>query len=176
MQIEQEIGDKPMMADKEIEIVNTLLAEHMPQYCLEWGSGNSTINFSQHTCIKLWLAVEHNGHYIDYLQDKVGENVQTLWVLPGSSYADCVQRSNRKFDFILIDGLDRAKCLQNALDILSDDGIILLHDAGRIEHDQIIEEYNGTRLTEGEKPVKEGGFAHRGLALFRRSSGSPRGN
>lgn len=164
----------PMMATEEINIINNLLAKHKPKYCLEWGSGMSTVYFpTRHKFIKTWLSVEHNGHFLDYIQDKCPDNVQTLWVLPGSSYADIVQRSNKQFDFIFIDGLDRPKCLQNALKIISDEGIILLHDAGRQEHDGIIKQYNGEVLIQGEKPVKEGGYAHRGLALFRRQdSGS----
>lgn len=162
------MNDKPMMADHEIEIIDSLLARLKPKRCLEWGSGMSTIYFpKKHSCIKLWLAVEHNGHYLDMIQKKCVDSVQTLWVLPGSSYADVVQRSNNKFDFILVDGLDRAKCIENAKNILNPNGVILLHDSGRKEHEDLIELFDGEVLSEGEKPVKEGGFAHRGLAVFK---------
>lgn len=168
-----EMTNKPMMSDEEIEIIDDLLEKHKPKYCLEWGSGASTIYFPKgRDYIELWLSVEHNGHFLDAIRDKCSDNVQTLWVLPGSSYADCIQRSNRKFDFILIDGLDRPKCLENAFQNLAADGIILLHDGGRRENVHIIEEYGGVKLTEGEKEVHEGGFAHRGLVLFRRQHGS----
>lgn len=165
--------NKPMMADNEIEIIDKILSDLKPRYCLEWGSGASTVYFPTNCpSIELWLAVEHNGHFLDSIQDKCPDSVQTLWVLPGSSYSDVVQRSNRKFDFILIDGLDRPKCLENAMKIVSDDGVILLHDAGRKEHTDLIEEFKGERLSEGEKPVQDGGFAHRGLVMFRRQHGA----
>lgn len=165
---EVNIGDKPMMADKEIEIIDYLLAKLKPKRCLEWGSGMSTVYFpAKHSSIKLWLSIEHNGHYIDMIRDKCPPNVQTLWILPGSSYSDVVQRSNAKFDFILVDGLDRAKCIQNAKEILNPGGIILLHDSGRKEHEELIKLYDGEVLSQGEKPVREGGFAHRGLAAFK---------
>lgn len=157
-----------MMSAEEIKIIDGLIEQYKPKHCLEWGSGNSTTYFPRHECIQSWLAIEHNGHYLDYIQDKCPDNVQTIWVLPGSSYADAVQRSNRRFDLIFIDGLDRQKCLQNAMQIVSKGGIILLHDAGRVEFDEVIEEYNGERLTEGEIPVSQGGYAHRGLAVFRK--------
>lgn len=159
-----------MMANHEIELIHSLLVKHKPKLCLEWGSGNSTVHFARHKFIKQWLSVEHNGHYLDYLQDKCPPNVQTLWVLPGSSYADIVQRSNRKFDFILIDGLDRAKCLENAVKIINDDGIILLHDAGRKAYEGMIKQFNGEILSEGEILENDGGYAHRGLAMFRREN------
>lgn len=158
-----------MMSDQEIKIIDDLIQEHKPEYCLEWGSGTSTTYFPK-SFMKLWLSIEHNGHYLDDIRYRCPENVQTIWILPGSSYADAVQRSNRKFDLILIDGLDRQKCLENALQILNDGGIILLHDGGRNHNDEIVERYGGIRLTEGEKPVNEGGYAHRGLVLFRKQS------
>lgn len=162
----QEVDTKPMMADHEIKIIDDLLEKHKPKLCLEWGSGNSTTYFPKHKSIELWLAVEHDGHYLDYLQDKCPANVQTLWILPGTSYADVVQRSNRKFDFILIDGLDRAKCLENGLKVLNKGGIILLHDAGRKAYEGMIKEFKGETLVEGEIVERDGGFAHRGLAVF----------
>lgn len=164
---------EPMMSQKEIKVIDDLIEKHKPKLCLEWGSGNSTTYFSKHKSIELWLSVEHNGHFLDYIREDCPPNVQTLWVLPGSSYADVVQRSNRKFDFILIDGLDRAKCLENAVKIISEDGIILLHDSGRKGYADVIREFGGEILSEGEIDDREEGKAHRGLAIFRGSSGTP---
>ena len=63
---------RPMMSEKEIEIIDRLIEERQPKYCLEWGSGNSTVYFpKKHKCIKSWLSVEHNGHYPEYLKDKI---------------------------------------------------------------------------------------------------------
>lgn len=152
---------KPMMSDQEIKIVEQYARGH----CLEWGSGWSTTYFPKGKDVDSWLAVEHNGNWIKKIKDDCPDNVQIVWILEGESYADCVQLSNRKFDFILIDGLNREKCLQNARKILSKDGVILLHDAGRSEYRDFIKRNGGVHLSEGEIPDK-GGFAHRGLARF----------
>lgn len=163
------IDDRPMMADKEIEIIENLLDDVKPKYCLEWGSGVSTTYFPRgRKFIKQWLSIEHNGHYLDHIRDKCPDNVQTLWILEGTSYADVIQKSNRQFDFILIDGLDREKCLENALKVLSDQGIILLHDSGRAEYQDFIKKYEGEKLIDGEEPY-EGHYKHRGLTLFVRA-------
>jgi len=159
------IDNKPMMSEKEITIIDNILSSGKPKRCLEWGSGYSTLYFSEHKNVKSWLSIEHNGHYVSYLQERANDKVQTLWVLEGLSYADCVQRSNVRFDFILIDGLDREKCLQNALNILDDNGQILLHDSGRAEYQDFIFRYNGKILCEGEEPYR-GFYKHRGLAVF----------
>lgn len=166
------LGEKPMMSDAEIQIVDDLIDKHQPKLCLEWGSGASTCYFPKHKSIKKWTAIEHDGNILDLLHDKLPDNVETMWILEGSSYADCVQRTHVRYDFILIDGLDRQKCLENALEIVSQDGIILLHDAGRIDYLDFIEKHKGEIISEGEKPVSQGGFAHRGLALFRSPYGA----
>lgn len=152
---------KPMMSDKEIQIVEKYAYGH----CLEWGSGYSTTHFPKGEDVDSWLAVEHNGNWIKKIKGDCPDNVQIIWILEGMSYADCVQLSNRKFDFILIDGLDREKCLENARNILKPGGVILLHDAGRAEYQEFIKKHDGEIISQGEIPDK-GGYAHRGLARF----------
>lgn len=158
--------NKPMMSEQEIQHIDALLVNHKPERCLEWGSGNSTAHFPRHKFIKSWLAIEHDGNILDELESKLSDKVQTIWILPSHSYADCVQRSHIKYDFILIDGLDRQKCLENALKVVSKDGLILLHDSGRAEYQDFIKQYKGEMLIQGEILEKDGGFAHRGLAVF----------
>lgn len=160
------LGDKPMMSDKEIKIIDDLIEKRKPKLCLEWGSGASTTYFPKHNSIDLWLAIEHDGNVLDLLYQKFPKNVQTIWITNPQDYADCMQRSHQKFDLILIDGLEREKCLENALEILAPGGIALLHDAGRAEYQEFIEKHNGEMLSEGEIPDGDG-YAHRGLALFR---------
>lgn len=155
-----------MMANKEIAIINRLIEEHKPRHCLEWGSGNSTIYFpSVHKkIIKSWIAIEHSGHYIQDIRSLLPDNANIIWVPESEWYVDSVKHS-RIFDFILIDGLHRERCLEIAKDIISDDGIILLHDSGRAEYQDFIKKYNGTILIDGEEPY-QGHYKHRGLAKF----------
>lgn len=68
--------DKPMMSDAEIKLIDDLISKHKPKYCLEWGSGGSTVHFPKNIGIETWLSVEHNGHYVQYLEDKVNPKVQ----------------------------------------------------------------------------------------------------
>lgn len=155
---------KPMMADHEVDIIVNLLKPG--QQCLEWGSGGSTVYFPRiHNSLN-WLAVEHNGNWVKKIQPELPANASVVWVPENEWYVDCVKHS-RVFDFILIDGLQRERCLEIARQIVSEDGIIVLHDAGRQEYQDFIKANDGEIISEGEKPVAEGGYAHRGLALFR---------
>lgn len=153
---------EPMMSKAEIVIVDNLLKELKPTYCLEWGSGGSTLYYSR--LAKHWLSVEHNGNYVKALAPDLPSNVTLIWAPEDEWYEDCVKHS-RIFDFILIDGLHRERCLEIALDIISDNGIILLHDSGRAEYQDFIKKNKGEKLIDGEEPY-QGYFKHRGLTLF----------
>lgn len=165
--IKLEDSQRPMMAESEIKIIDDLLKVYKPKHCLEWGSGNSTIYFPRkHKFIKSWLAIEHNGHYVDFIGGQIPDNANVIWVPEDEWYVDSVKHS-RMFNFIFIDGLHRERCLEIAKDIITQSGIILLHDSGRQDYQEFIKKYGGIKLSEGEIPVKEGGYAHRGLTMFK---------
>lgn len=163
---------KPMMSDAEISIVEALLKK-LPEDArvLEWGSGNSTPFFAKQLDPKksLWLSVEHNGNYIKELSHKSPFNVHFVWAPEDDFYVDCVKLNRNSFDLVIVDGMDkwRERCVAEAFDMLTPDGVILLHDSGRPEYRKWIQKYPHEQLIEGEVPV-EGGFAHRGLVLFRK--------
>lgn len=157
---------KPMMSNGEIEIIDSLIEECKPKFCLEFGSGGSTIYFpKEHPDIN-WLAIEHNGNWIKKIADNLPDNATVIWTPDNEWYVDSVKHS-RIFDFILIDGLHRERCLEITMGIISKNGIILLHDSGREEYQDFIEKYKGEKLSEGEKPEGKH-FAHRGLTMFRK--------
>lgn len=158
-------NDKPMMADAEIEIIDDLIEKYKPEVCLEWGSGNSTLWYSQHDCIKSWLSLEHNGHYVEYLKGKLNPKTQVVWVADNEWYGDSVKLLGRRYDFILVDGRQREGCLSIAHDIIKPGGIILLHDSGREEYQEFIKLYKGIKLIDGEIPQGDY-YAHRGLTAF----------
>lgn len=159
---------KPMMSDKEISLIDQRIRGK--KHCLEWGAGGSTIYFPRVNNWVNWLSVEHNGHWVQKLADKLPDNANVVWVPDNEWYVDCVKHS-RTFDFILIDGLHRGRCLEIARDIVSDDGVILLHDSGRAEYHDFIKANDGEKLCDGEEPY-QGFYKHRGLTLFRRRHGS----
>lgn len=165
MQIEEM---KPMMSDAEIRILHKYLSNK--KHCLEWGSGGSTIFFPKLHSRLNWLAVEHNGNWVKDIQPHLPNNANVVWVPENEWYVDCVKHS-RIFDFILIDGLHRERCLEIAVNIISDDGVILLHDSGRQEYQDFIKKYKGEKLIDGEEPYR-GYYKHRGLHIFRRQSGA----
>lgn len=157
---------KPMMSEQEINLVHSHI-EPLAK-CLEWGSGGSTIYFPDRNDSVSWLSIEHNGHWVQKLANDLPNNANVVWVPDNEWYVDCVKHSG-KFDFILIDGLHRERCLEVAREIISEDGVILLHDSGRKEYQEFIKANDGEKLIDGEEP-HEGFYKHRGLHLFRGKS------
>lgn len=167
---------KPMMSEADIKAVLCVLEKIERQaaiVALEWGSGNSTIQFSKGAHVASWVSVEHNGHYIQYLADKVNSMKVTLVYVPENEYyVDCVKQNAGHYNFILIDGISeqRGKCLEAAYDMLAPGGVVLLHDWNRKEYADFIKNTKFPHrevLTEGEIP--DGKFTvHRGIMLFQK--------
>jgi|SRR3990172_10920880 len=162
----------PMMSDKEVEIIDNLLERKRSKLCLEWGSGNSTVYFpNKHDCIERWDAVEHKIDYLELLGDKLKKGVAKIHIVKDyTNYVGFPLSTGIKYDFIFIDGLMRQSCLEMALHhVLNLGATILLHDPFRYDHADIIKAYQGQFeiLSQGEKPGRDGFFAHRGLILFK---------
>jgi predicted O-methyltransferase YrrM len=143
---------RPWMKYMEIEIIEEVLERLGPLNCLEWGAGYSTLCFPGFLGTEArWLAVEHDGGWayrIGNLNERSGVSVRhvaanhTPWSDPQndgtySDLTDYVEYPARfaPFDFILVDGRARASCLEKAASLLTDSGVVVLHDAQR-EHYQ----------------------------------------
>lgn len=155
--------NKPMMSDKEIKIIEGLIKDNKVNTVLEFGSGGSTCYFPKIKPIKLWISIEHNGHFVEN-NHNLPDNAMIIWA-DEEWYIDSV-KLGRKFDMILVDGVTRHDCLNIAFSLLNTNGFILLHDAGRVDLYPFIEEFGGKLLIDGEEPLGTR-YKHRGLAIFK---------
>lgn len=140
---------KPWMKIKEIEIIIELLNRKKPKYCLEWGVGYSTLYFPRYLSDDaIWIAIEHDEGWAAKVRCMVRRPNTKIYCIPPNnypwtdehndgSYADLRDYVNFPktlgmiFDFILIDGRARKDCLLSALNLLDNEGIVVLHDANR---------------------------------------------
>lgn len=140
---------RPYMKFREQEILEEVLIKLKPHNCLEWGSGHSTLYFPKLLPSDAqWISVENDSEWYERIkrintQDKTKlfhVNMPHFPVerddIEGDFYQDTQNYLNlpdqfAPFDFILIDGRSRVKCLEKAIEIIKDDGIIVLHDANR---------------------------------------------
>lgn len=141
------------MNDMEIlAIVSCLKLFHKSINALEWGSGNSTLNFSTHLPRgSTWLSIEHDDTWANKVKKFIAESGNTnvmLYYIPASddwrerganydTFRDYIlfpTSLRKKFHLILVDGRARAECMQIGWMILDSSGIMILHDAQRMRY------------------------------------------
>lgn len=158
----------PFMAYEEVQILDTLLQERKPKVCLEWGSGGSTVYFPEtHPSLTLWRSLEHDGDWYNALQDHGYPDTVNLLLIPERVYwlPDILQEAT--YDFILIDGIERVKCMEQAGRLLMPGGFVVLHDSGRMRYKAGYKYFKHWKeLAPGIGEMPDGGYDFRGLTMF----------
>lgn len=144
----------PWMSFREIEIIEAaLLAVDKPHLeILEWGCGGSTLHFTKMLTDKgrsfHWTSVEHNRAWYEDIAAQIGQrdNIELHWFdaegddrkalqdTPMQDYVNFPASLQKKFDLILVDGRKRRQCMAAAVNLITDDGAVYLHDALRPEY------------------------------------------
>jgi len=153
---------KPLMQKKEIKIIEKqlfLLGKQNGKIdILEWGSGGSTVYFSKfledNNIEYTWTSIEYNRNWYGKVFDLIKECKNTQVVLfdvgndnlrqrniEMNEYVDYPKTLNKRFDFILVDGRKRRRCLVEAKDLLSINGVVYLHDAQRKYYHCVLKNY-----------------------------------
>ena len=142
-----QLPETPWMAQKELDILEEIITNLQPTRSLEWGSGFSTMYFTKLLPKNSeWISIEHNKEWFQTMRSKdlpVGVSLNfipadnpTFTDLNGDgSYQDFkkyIEFPDGKFELIFIDGRARNACLIKARELISDTGIVILHDINRI--------------------------------------------
>ncbi len=102
----------------------------------EFGAGNSTFWYAKK--VKSVYSVENDIEWFNHIKDKLPSNVfiyhQELEY--GGTYGNFPKILDKKFNIIIIDGRDRVNCMKNAINNLTNDGIIILDDAERDSYNE----------------------------------------
>ncbi len=101
---------------------------------LEYGAGNSSVYFSER--VGSVDALEHNAEWFAMVNTKVSGNTKLHLISEEdlSSYASFPATLNKKYDLIIVDAIDRNACMQQAVSLLREGGIIVLDDSEREEY------------------------------------------
>src|SRR3989344_3767391 len=143
---------KPWMKESEIKSLEKILLglakKPGPLRILEWGSGGSTAYFTdflkRHGISYKWLSLEYNKKWHDEIRRLKSADPDTKIVLFDARNDELKQRRTNmddyvaypktlgvKYDFILVDGRKRRRCLVEASSLIFPDGAVVLHDAER---------------------------------------------
>ena len=120
--------------------------------CLEWGAGGSTVHFPHilnSTGVNYkWTSLEYDRKWFDRVRAETNGNCKVelayFDIKSGNPLSSTVRMDEyveyprttlkRQFDFILIDGRKRRRCLLEARSLVKDTGMVILHDANRAHY------------------------------------------
>ncbi|NIJ51758.1 FkbM family methyltransferase [Dyadobacter arcticus] len=95
----------------------------------EYGSGNSTRWYAAQ--IKHITAVEHDGEWIKQISPKLPPNATVLERPLGETYVQSVRDTGQLYNIIVVDGRNRVKCANFAVDFLAENGVLILDNSER---------------------------------------------
>ena len=171
-----------MMYEKEIDRILDSLGED--KVMLEWGSGGSTLFFSNY--VKKLYSIEHAESFYykvkEDLQDANIQNVELVHVPPvevcsmkkrWDDYCNYVKEIDEKIDCVFIDGAARNRCADSLIeqDILHDDSVIFFHDCKKYAklYEQGLEKYDIIETIDVFWPPNQKGFDNQPhMAILRR--------
>jgi len=103
----------------------------------EFGSGFSTLYYSKK--VKSVTSVESDKGWFDKIEKSMPQNVSLTYKAPEdvTGYSEYARTSGKKFDLIIVDGLNRFECAENSIAALKEGGIIILDNSNRMEYKKI---------------------------------------
>ena len=85
---------------------------------------------------ELIKSVEHDKNWADKISSKMPANA-TLVYIPleyDADYCRAIQTSDELFDIVIVDGRDRNNCVKNALQNLSETGVVIFDNSNRAQY------------------------------------------
>ena len=126
-----QIKETPLLTQEAIEFLADLLEKKPDAKVLEFGSGGSTIWFSQRT--KNLTSIEHTAKWHKIVKNNLKKNNSCNQVnfklLSRPYHTICEEFPDNFFDIIIVDGRDRVKCVEASIRVLKPGGILMLNDA-----------------------------------------------
>ncbi len=100
----------------------------------EYGCGNSTLWYANK--VKNITSVEHDKEWYKLVSEKLPENAKVIYkqLIYNAEYAQAAFDENKKYHIIIVDGRDRVNCAKNALNALTDNGIIVFDNTDRTQY------------------------------------------
>jgi len=112
-----------------IDFIKTHLKKQLSVF--EFGSGNSTFFYAKYA--GLVVSVEHDKEWYDKIVSTKPENSEMIFceLVRDGDYCRMPIKLEEKFDIIIVDGRDRVNCCKQAINAVSENGVIVLDDSER---------------------------------------------
>lgn len=96
---------------------------------VEWGMGNSTLFFAAR-CLEIY-SIEHNEEWYNTIIQTIPSNAKTFLTSIENDYWEKPSTFGKKFDLVIVDGINRKECLEVAVTILEEKGFIIFDNSDR---------------------------------------------
>ncbi|MCA1990568.1 MAG: class I SAM-dependent methyltransferase [Coleofasciculus sp. S288] len=101
----------------------------------EFGSGNSTLWFAERALEV--VSVENDANWFSYIRESQPFNVELYLIEEEHQYAaKIIEYPEKYFDVIVIDGINRNKCVEYGISRLKDDGLIVFDNTDDRRHNE----------------------------------------
>lgn len=122
----------------EVVTMLDILQEHY--HVFEWGSGQSTILFSQ--WCERYVSIEHKLDWFGAVKEKlVTSNVDFRWRPSDAEYVNAIDDGG-KYDVVFIDGKFRVECARKAATVIEPRTRVLIHDFDRPAYQAVLDIYH----------------------------------
>lgn len=129
-----------------------MLHAFSPKSVLEYGPGESTRIFHAHDSVSLIDSIEHVAAWRERLDKEKLFKMEVYFEPKHYKYPFVVGRL-ASYDIIFIDGIERPTCISLARFRLNQDGIVVVHDAERLEYRQSYELWGWKYFVDGGSTV-----------------------
>ncbi len=105
----------------------------------EFGSGNSTIFYAMRS--KKVVSVEHDQVWLKKIEHSKPANANLIFceLERDGKYCRMPQTLDEPFEIIIVDGRDRVNCCKQALNCLTEDGVLVLDDSERLVYEEAVQ-------------------------------------
>ncbi len=118
----------PWFTYPSIDFIKERLNKEMTVF--EYGCGNSTLFFAMR--VKEITSVEKDRTWYGKIKQKLPSNASIILfkeAITEVSYTQIIERSNKKFDLIIVDAIKRNEVIYKAVDYIKPDGVIILDNS-----------------------------------------------
>jgi hypothetical protein len=165
--VDMEMKPLPWMNYPFLEFIKKRL--NKTQNLFEFGSGYSTVFFAER--LQSVSSVEYDKEWFEKAKEmtKTFYNTEIIFQELNDDYPKAIEKTERKFELIIIDGRKRVQCAINSYEHITADGVLILDDSSREEYKEIWDFYLGKGFREITfQGLKPNGFSIDHTTVFYR--------
>lgn len=137
MPLDEHNNPLPWVTYPFIDFIEERLTNNLEVF--EFGSGNSTLWYAGK--VRFVTSVEHDDSWYKKIKSTMPNNVALHYqkLEYAKEYAAFAASQHKHFHIIIVDGRDRVNCIMNAVNSLTEDGVIVLDDSERAPYQEGID-------------------------------------